>query len=379
MLNKLAKYAFYSFLFLLPFRIDFLFLDFGIGFVGQIDYRTWFVQLSELFLWAGVLFFSLDSLFKKSKLGAFALREYALLVFLLTFVFALRSLASLEYLLHFLEFLLVYFIVSRKLVDQDQVRRIFLFVVCVTALWGIGQFLLQRDLGGQLLGEPVLNADILGVAKYNFGEWQLLRAYGPFSHPNLFAAYLLLAIYFAYCLKKEKLVILLLIALVFSFSRSAWLALFIAALFLPAKKKYLWFGLLVLPFVAVRFLDLGESLAERFHLLLASLKLAVQHPLGIGLGNFVNFYQDVSFYKIEPWELQPVHNYFLLTLVEMGVQGFLAAITVVWFWFKEAKNKAIVLPIMFLVLALFDHYFYSFFQGVMLFALIFTTTFDDCR
>ncbi|MFH1759017.1 MAG: hypothetical protein ABH822_00445 [Patescibacteria group bacterium] len=82
----------------------------------------------------------------------------------------------------------------------------------VQSIIGFFQFFWHRDLGLQWLGESVLRPDNLEVARTYLGspafaegfggqgEGLLLRAYGTFPHPNVLAAFLVLALIASYYL-----------------------------------------------------------------------------------------------------------------------------------------------------------------------------------
>ena len=78
----------------------------------------------------------------------------------------------------------------------------------------------------------VINSDTLpGIAKIDLDGTKIMRAYGTLAHPNILAGYLVTALIFTFhrIRKKEYIAypvfVLLLSALVLTFSRSAILAL----------------------------------------------------------------------------------------------------------------------------------------------------------
>ncbi len=60
---------------------------------------------------------------------------------------------------------------------------------------GILQYFYQHSLGLKLLGESVLAPNINNVAKIIIDNDRVIRAYGTFPHPNVFAAFLILSIF----------------------------------------------------------------------------------------------------------------------------------------------------------------------------------------
>jgi len=107
-------------------------------------------------------------------------------------------------------------------------------IVAGQSLVAIGQFLLQRNLGLAALGEPTLSPAIVGTSVLVANGQPWLRAYGLTGHPNALGALLavLLLILLPSALRAAGwrrwvllvTVLLGLVALLFSFSRNAWLA-----------------------------------------------------------------------------------------------------------------------------------------------------------
>ena len=64
------------------------------------------------------------------------------------------------------------------------------------AVLGVGQFFIRHDLGLWILGEPSISPAMHGVAVFfNIAGERIMRAYGTFAHPNVFAAYLAIGLW----------------------------------------------------------------------------------------------------------------------------------------------------------------------------------------
>jgi len=130
-----------------------------------------------------------------------------------------------------------------------------------------------------------------------------------------------------------------------------------------------------------------NAFLERLEGYKLSFELFLSHPWGLGFGRYTLMMGEGSGVALMPWEYQPVHNAFLLALVETGTQGFLLAILVLGFSLyslykrrndflshrKQLRRQvffAIVLA--FLVLSSFDHYLISLEQGRLLVLLFFS-------
>jgi len=141
-------------------------------------------------------------------------------------------------------------------------------------------------------------------------------------------------------------------------------------------------------------------------------KIIKTHPIiGIGPGNFVSFFIPCNCAcSLQPWEIQPVHNLYLLIASETGLFGFaifmffIISSLIISLKFKNHKfiknsksthsilsvlanklklqdfrgklvnifsNIFLLLFLLFLLLGFFDHYFWTIPQGQFLFWLTF--------
>ena len=96
--------------------------------------------------------------------------------------------------------------------------------------------------------------------------------------------------------------------------------------------------------------------------------------LGIGTGAFVwQFLKEIP--SLEDWMYQPVHNIYLLVFAEIGIFGF---VLLLYFLYQViilkkqsfAQRTFFFLLLGFLVMGLFDHYFWSLQQGSLMFWLV---------
>lgn len=408
-LSDLANCFFYLFFAFLPFQIDALIAYqpiFSSGFLNS--YLSHFFYISDVFLILGLLFWGLSLAFGLAhfswgdkKLAVFVILFFVAAV--LSFLFSVDLPNSVFHLLRLLEFILFYFAIINSSLNFKKLFYVFLGVMLFVSLIGIFQYLLRHSLGLNFIGEPILSNTMKGVAKIDFFEEIFLRAYGTFSHPNIFAGYLCFAIllslhFFRMSKEKQKLLFAILSTVFFTtllltFSRSGFLAI-LAALFLyyilagikiSFKYLFLFFSLILFLIVlfdlsalliARIFVDDNSSFIERSQLLSISKNIFLANPFGVGFGNFTEVMQLYAFDKLMPWNFQPVHNIYLLILNELGFLGllaFLALFSYLFLFLFKNRQKShfaydlLAFWIVIFVVGLFDHYFLSLYQGQALF------------
>lgn len=173
--------------------------------------------------------------------------------------------------------------------------------------------------------------------------------------------------------------IIILLALIFAFSRGAWLAIITGVLsYFFMKQKILWqtfvAGIVLTTAIVFwlksedRYLDFSHdykttifhtdfkehleatymlkdvSTAERFNRWIAAVRMVPESPMvGVGPGNFSNKYKPFSIPAFKTWvsdneEKSTVHNYFLLIITEQGWPGllfFLLLLTGIFFYVQH--------------------------------------------
>lgn len=258
------------------------------------------------------------------------------------------------------------------------------------------QFYYQKSIGLYLLGESHLSPETLGVAKIVAHGTKMIRGYGTFPHPNLLAAFLLTSTIFnLYLLAKNYqkprgiyLYILLFInifGLFLTFSRGGILALgisiaVIASYFLVNKECSKIYKVIIpvlagivisvgilSPFLMTRATIADNSTKERLFYSKIGEEIISEQPLaGVGPGTSVLHMKQYSETVLEPWEIQPIHNYYLISWAELGI-GALFFLILTIYPFSALFKANIREWGLFLASAglgygalfLFDHYFYT--------------------
>ncbi len=408
-IQKLVEYLFYFFVFLIPWQTRYIYKYLSLG--GEIfEYGKLGLYLSELVLWLVII---LAIVF----LPRLKFKKIYYLFFALLFVSLIGYFNVLDYQLYFyalgklIQVILLFLIISSLKFSFLKVFVSFIFSIFIHALIAIGQFFSQTISANKYLGIAGQFAGQGGpsVLEGGFGRW--LRAYGGFSHPNILGGFIVIAILFLIALyfqhKKVKysflfwpVLIIFSQALIFSFSRSAILALILSLIFLffyAQQKKLLgkFFSILgVLILIGamnfIFFQDLMQSrLIQQDRLEIKSnqeravLQNQAQKLIGSNFifGQGLNNYLPVVFEQVndnlEVWQYQPAHNIYLLVLIELGILGFLIYFSLIFYFLLLALKSKEVLKfilglslVVILLISFFDHYFWTYWSGLAITFLI---------
>ncbi len=368
----------------------------------RVDYLSPTFFLTDLLVLA-ILFFWLGEKFLKKQFSPFrSFKTYwwvvAIFVFLLANAFLAQNQGAAFYqFIKILELSLLAFYVAQ---NYDCLSRIALplsLAVFYSSLIAIAQFFKQASLNGFFwwLGERTFNIATPGIAKAIINGQLIMRPYGTFPHPNVLAGFLLVGLILTipYLFQKNKFLftsylLVVILAIVLSFSRSVWLLGLISSLFFLGKSKIpkklfwlaggFWLILLILAFYLLPHFSTNEAFFQRVQLMKAALLMVKVSPLsGVGLNNFIvrlpEFWPVTGF----TYWLQPVHNLYLLLLSETGAVGFLIFLWLLILVFKRLLkpslwiNFPLLMALMaILLLGLTDHYWLTLQPGQLLLALV---------
>jgi len=400
---KLHQKFFWLFIFLLPLQLGRHFWPASSFVLGlRVDYLSPTFFLTDLLVLA-ILFFWLGEKFLKKQFSPFrSFKTYwwvvAIFVFLLANAFLAQNQGAAFYqFIKILELSLLAFYVAQ---NYDCLSRIALplsLAVFYSSLIAIAQFFKQASLNGFFwwLGERTFNIATPGIAKAIINGQLIMRPYGTFPHPNVLAGFLLVGLILTipYLFQKNKFLftsylLVVILAIVLSFSRSVWLLGLISSLFFLGKSKIpkklfwlaggFWLILLILAFYLLPHFSTNEAFFQRVQLMKAALLMVKVSPLsGVGLNNFIvrlpEFWPVTGF----TYWLQPVHNLYLLLLSETGAVGFLIFLWLLILVFKRLLkpslwiNFPLLMALMaILLLGLTDHYWLTLQPGQLLLALV---------
>jgi O-antigen ligase len=427
-ISKVNKKLLLILIFVLPFNFHYI-LNFEstqdfLFFKENLNYSLYLFDLLFLIilpLWLITRFKSL-----KNKGLLFLIIIYLLINSFFVAANFYPALYSSMRILEVLLFFLIFLDLAKSKVFFDKTAYLIFISGVLQSIIAFSQFFIQKSLRLKYLGESVLGPEILGVAKLEINGEKIIRGYGTFPHPNLLGAFLFIAfiagLYFT--LKKDpetpfnlpkqfkfksifldlikKIhfrigLMIIFIGIVVTFSRSIWL-ITVYLLFLLTLKyfKYLFnkrvFLKYLLPIAIFLFITIigfyqfiparvctvncqDQSFSLRQNYLHFS-KTIIKHNfiLGIGPGQFSSEFKKINPTNLAEWNIQPVHNFYLLVWSEVGLIGFFLLfifiskhITTINLSFH---NELFLIAFGgFLLLGFFDHYFWTLPQGQFIFWL----------
>jgi len=419
MLRSVIKYLLYLYLFLLPWQMRWIYAPAFLN-GGYWEYGTQSFYGVEFLGWLIVILFSI-SLFRQREFwrrvfdkSRFQKQGWGALLGLIAVggFFVINYLYSGQLEITYSHFLWILGAICVGVVlivigsDNAKVRRF-----CMLALWGGGvvqglfaiwQFFSQQVVANKWLGLAEHFPWQLGANVIEVGGERYLRAYGSLGGANPLGIYLSaifvlgLILYLNSSNWRDRILIsagqiIILVGLFFSFSRGGYLAAMVGiatlSIFTIWRDKNNWKNLLrqlfyyllcVLalafifwPLLSVRVNSTGrleeKSLSDRGVQNKQAVEIFSQNLfLGVGDGNYtVALYQINS--KLLSSDYLPVHNIYLLMLVELGIVGF-SFFFILYFWlFKKIiandwRSGAVILTIM--IAGMFEHWSWSLYPGI---------------
>jgi len=396
------------FVFLLPWQTIYIFTETFVSGTKQ-QWGTLGFFFTQGIFWVSVVCFLVYFFLQKNEYPKKVLKTplfflfLSLIFFLFLRVFwSLRPDIYLQSLVWFVQALLLVFFISSPFVDKKQIAFSFILGGAVQSVFGIGQFFLQDTFASKWIGlteHPVFES---GTSVIVTESGRYLRAYGAFSHPNIYGGYLVLTtiitvLYSEYFKKRNiflsGILVMQTLGIFFSLSRSAWISLicfFCGFAFWKVYKKdfLLYKNILlslfcVLLFCVIAFFPLvktrvlgntiyeTQSITYRVSGYTESLKVFGEELwFGVGIGNYT-FVLEKYFPDQSVFSYVPVHNVFLLLLIEFGIVGSMLFFAICFLFFSQIKKRT-SFPFLFVWICisclpffLFDHFFFSSYVGMV--------------
>jgi hypothetical protein len=343
-----------------------------------------------------------------------------LALFLSIFLAQDKALAVYKY-LSFLLGVGLFWLLSLDFYDRAKATLVFLSSVALQGFLSVGQFFFQGSFACKWLGMASHTAADGGAsvvetigADGKLERW--LRSYGSFDHPNILGGFLAigLVVCFHRLLRHRRPLgkgtdwkslildfsfVISLSGLLFTFSRSALLAaavgivsliawhLFVrdrrsivrslklsaVAVFVVAAMTFSYANVFLTRTSHQARLEV-KSVAERRLYLQDSLSLFKQSRyLGVGIGNYTKALERMAPERFF-WQWQPVHNVFLLILVEGGPLALVGwcGLFLGLFYLSWRKKDILSLSISLSlgIMMILDHYLWSLHSGLLMFFLL---------
>ena len=288
-----------------------------------------------------------------------------------------------------------------------------------TAAYIIGalEFALGHSIGFQLIGEWSFSLATPGIAKTFLFNREWLRAYATFPHPNIFggimAVMALVWLNWAIELRLNKdkqrfsvalaMVFVFVVGVLLSFSRAAMIALASGTLFLwpllvklqRSKELSRWgwgVGIVCAGVFCVMLVSRAValfgwdylSILRRQGLNHIAFQMWWDSPLlGVGLSQFIihadNYWKSLGFNRF----IQPVHNIYLLILVETGIAGTISFFgATLWTLWRSWRQLPLYIKLMWWVIAttgLVDHYWWTIQAGLLMLFLTWGLTLSTIK
>lgn len=427
MLNKIWKILLAVFIFLLPWQTRWIYSPGSLnGTYWEYGTASWYA--TEIVLWLTIICFALENFSRKKISHMFSKVHFYLhwknLVIALGFIFFLAAFTvhsiniavSYDYVFHIMEGVCL-FVVLASVVDKRYLLYSFWWSAVLQGVLAIFQFFTQNISANKWLGVAEQTPSTLGSFVVETGTERWLRAYGSFGSPNILGGFLAAALILGLILYVQSRPVqkiyltfgqsLILVGLIFSFSRGAWLAAVVGwvsvGLFLLLKNKrsknfhemgvygkqsvfffIIFVSTLILfrPLFLVRFdpsyrLE-NRSLTERAEQYLEATNVIQKSPFfGVGPGAYTLALYEMD--KTRPaYVYQPVHNSFALIVSEWGIVGFFVWLIVISFLLSQIRlRNPEFLPVIITILisASLDHFWWSLYSGIIVWWAIFGLVF----
>ncbi|OGY93237.1 MAG: hypothetical protein A2406_03435 [Candidatus Komeilibacteria bacterium RIFOXYC1_FULL_37_11] len=421
--NKIFQFFLCLFVLLIPWQTRWLFYDWPLG-IDLWEYGRLSLYASAIVLFLAGIFFALSH---KKELY-FSRSQFFYILFIYSLLVSFRSPApSVSFYYLFLIYSAALFAYLVRFIPKTNIFRFFLFSGLVQGILAIHQLINQKVIGNKWLGMAEHLPSTLGTSVVEFADERMLRAYGSLPHPNVLGGFLFVAIFFGLYLwidayKKTELslwqrlfrrnlkrsdfwnLIFIVSAMVIStygilasFSRGAILALLLSLfslilinsfnrdwLAVTVVSKYLLIFFMVLLAFNTWFpgawstrVNMGgrleqKSVTERvdtFDQLGWNNYKNVFFGQGLGMNTLATFQRNSN----QPvYNVQPIHDIFILMFAELGLIGAFFIISVVRKIIKSADKIDIMstsLIMGLIIIGFFDHYLWTSWTGWVLMAL----------
>ncbi len=372
------------------------------------DFTAISLYLSQVF----VILYIIQGVYKDFSRGDFlAITKILVLLIVFWVILSLTNLSSSQVLFNFSYLriicaLLLGYYVYKSNIWLKYNKFIVGIIIClgsINAAIALIQFCIQHSLGLNLLGESPIQLTGYGIAKVVAHGTNFIRGYGLFPHPNILSAILAtISILNLYLLTKTTQIprfclwvsfCLLTAGLFVTFSRAGIFAFGLGFTtwwilnYRSNRKRDLQLAIIPImwliiissiffPWLSQRASWSDQAVSERGVLNSAGLEIIKQHWLvGTGPGTNLETLHGKLSKQYDFWQIQPIHNYFLISIAELGLAGLVICIVILYFFYKifrktlsshfDSKQNSdwlialTSISVIIFTLFWFDHYFYT--------------------
>ncbi len=389
LLKQIIRWGLCLFVFLIPWQAR-LIVQQGTLQGVPWEYGTVSIFVTEILLAllciAGVVLhlkdFDDDHHFRNQKsYWMMVLLSVFVVISLVTAVFAIDVRTALLGALRLLEGVALVLLLRHAVVSLHRLAQCLVVSAALQGVIGSWQFFTQRIAGSTWLGVSEKLPQMQGISVIETATERVLRAYGTFGHPNILAGFLVIGLMCAVGLlltqrsRREAVLtygalVLISAGLFFTFSRMGIIVTLICAaalgVYLLVNRNHALLrvardaalvlvavmGLLSILYgdvVTNRYLSAEilatPSVQERVSLYETGRELAAQHwQRGVGIGNYTFAFVQ-AYPLLEGYEYQPVHNIYVLILVELGIGGLFVFLLFVGEMLKHITRFRVEYPV----------------------------------
>lgn len=403
---NISQFAFLIFALFIPIQLRIVINPYDSFIAEYFSYHlAFFVYFSDILFIAVLASWAIFD--KKLKIGPIFWLTLAFLLYLIFRSFHVEHTDNALYsMLKWAQMLMLVLFLNTHL--SKTFLKYLIFILFLGAIFqsclGIWQFHNQSEVGLNFLGEYVPSAETIGSATIVVNDQTILRSYGTFPHPNVLGGFLTIGILLGiYYVSRETQVksnifsifglIVICIGLFLSASRSAWIASLMGSVIYSAylirfgNKKWLIKAIILL-FVSCGtiFFTYSDILFNRINNVSSAIDyrenftkyFEIIKPnifIGVGQGNYIPILaENVQ----KSWEIQPIHNIFLMLIAELGIMGLILFISLILIslgstWNNLKKPQYFTLFSIlagFIVISFLDHYLITIQQGQLMFFTI---------
>jgi len=413
-MKLVRKYLFFLLLFLLPVNLGKHF-DLDAAYISGItvDYLVPVIYVQDIVCFVLVIVWILFGNFRKPSniLKSFSFLIFFIFAVFLSFLLSEFPLTSFIYFFRLLLYSILGFYVAtnigkNKEIEFSEILPFFEIAVIYASLLGIAQFYKQESVFNNylILGEQPYNTSLKAILKENFLGKSFIPPYSLFRHPNTFAGFLSLLLPFLWYFRQHGKNLLFWISFVLgiiclglTFSLVAIVSFIVSMVLLFCMKRIDFSGkpFFLLPLLIVvvslllplltgmQFIKNEPSLFRRAELLNGAYSNLVAYtPFGVGIGTSTSLFRSSVFLTRDLSFFQPVHNIFVLILLESGVLALLSLLLFLYFYYQERNKYSAYLIVFYTQMCLlgsFDHYLFTMHQTLLLTCLLFGLVSLDTR